>query len=100
MYIFKALPANPRQHKIDWNHCRISNAENTLFMTIGKYHKPPKKVKRNYTPINPNKININGIRKELLEYHYGIYRMLPCGKQYQYHMQYLHVPGVTERSIR
>jgi len=100
MYILKALPENPKHKDFNWNHATISNAGNTLYLEIGKYNKPRKRNKRNYTPINPNHINTRRVKKELLEYHYGIYRMFPCGKQYRYHMQYIHVPGITTRNIR
>ena len=98
MYILKALPkTNKTREKLTYNSCTIRSAGNTIYMTIGEYLKPKPKQKRIK---DPNRISTHGIRKELLEYHYGIYRMFPCGKQYRYHMQYLHVPGVTERSIR
>lgn len=73
----------------------IRNYYGTLALEIG-IKKPKKKRK----PRKKYEINTNGVKKELLEYHYGIYRMFPCGKQHQYHMQYIHVNGVTERDIR
>ena len=98
MYILKALPKIKRtQEKLKYNSFTIRSVGNTVYMTIGEYINPKPKYKRIK---DPNRINTQGIRKELLEYHYGIYRMFPCGKQFQYHMAYLHVPGVTERSIR
>jgi len=67
--------------------------ENSIVLEIGENK-----------PIIPRKrkgfISVSGVRKELLEYHYGIYRMFPCGKQHRYHMQYLHVPEVTSRRIK
>lgn len=72
----------------------------SLVLELGKIiiHKP--KPKKNYTLIDPSHISVTGVKKELLEYHYGIYRMFPCGKEYQYHMRFMHVPGVCERRIK
>lgn len=73
----------------------IRNYSNTPVLEIG-INKPVKKrkLKKHY------EIKTQGVKKELLEYHYGIYRMFPCGKQYQYHMRFIHVPGVCERRIK
>lgn len=82
--------------KIKNYHTLISIKYNTLCFDIGL----PEKTQKNKRTRKHNMFgNINGIRKELLEYHCGIYRMFPCGKQHQYHMQYLHINGVTKRSI-
>lgn len=75
----------------------IIDYRGTTTMEIGENKPLPKKRTRKK---QKGHINTHGIRKELLEYHYGIYRMFPCGKQHRYHMQYLHVAGVTSRSIR
>ena len=64
-----------------------------LPIATSKKPEPSVKIKKR------NHINVRGVRKEELEYHYGIYRMFPCGKQFQYHMQYLHVPNVYKRRI-
>lgn len=100
MYVLQALPETPQIKNIKWNNQTVKIVGHTLYLEIGAYSPPKRGQKRNYRLINPNKINVQGVRRELLEYHYGIYRMFPTGKQYQYHMQYLHVAGVTERSIR
>ena len=73
----------------------IRNFHGTIVLEIG-IEKPKKKRKSR----KKSEINTNGIKRELLEYHYGIYRMFPCGKQHQYHMQYIHIKGVCERDIR
>ena len=78
----------------------IRNIQGSIVLEIGNPIKPIKrKPKKTFTKINPGHISITGVKKELLEYHYGIYRMFPCGKQHNYHMRFIHVPGVTERRI-
>ena len=72
----------------------IRNYSNSIVLEIG-VNKPVKKRK----PKKYYEIKTHGVKKELLEYHYGIYRMFPCGKQHNYHMRFIHVPGVTERRI-
>lgn len=72
----------------------IRNYSNTSVLEIG-INKPVKKRK----PKKHYEIKTQGVKKELLEYHYGIYRMFPCGKQHNYHMRFMHIPGVTERRI-
>jgi len=100
MYVFKSLPIKPRpKQKMNWNKSEVRIIGHTLCLEIGTYEMPKRK-KRKRHKRKPGTISTAGVKKELLEYHYGIYRMFPCGKQFQYHMQYLHVPGVTERSIR
>ena len=95
MYVFNN---HKYSKKIQTNYDTIiSYKYGSLILDIGI--KKPIQSKRRTIQNKEGFIKIKGIRKELLEYHYGIYRMFPCGKQHQYHMQYLHVPGVTERSI-
>lgn len=78
----------------------IKEMQGTLVLELGKIKTSEPKPKKNYTLIDPSHISVSGVKKELLEYHYGIYRMFPCGKQYQYHMRFMHVPGVCERRIK
>lgn len=74
----------------------IRNINDTLIMDIGINHPRIRKRKpKTYYPVKTH-----GVKRELLEYHYGIYRMFPCGKQHQYHMRFIHVPGVCERRIK
>lgn len=96
MYVFDNNKYSPKN--VGYNTL-VKYLSGSLVFEVGDlpvnivYEPKPRPVKKNY-------INVRNVRKEELEYYYGIYRMFPCGKQYQYHMQYMHVPGVTCRNIR
>ena len=96
MFVFDNNKYDDTQNETNYTPI-IKEFYGSLVLELGKITKPipktPKKTEKN------NFINVRGVKKELLEYHYGIYRMFPCGKQHRYHMQYIHVPGVTERRI-
>ena len=98
MYVFnnnKYSDNNPSNYDTT-----IKNYNGFIVLELGFLPIKSKKEKINYTKINPSHINVKGVPKELLEYHYGIYRMFPCGFQHNYHMRFIHVKGVTERRIR
>ena len=99
MFVFNNNRYNKNTNEKEDYTTLIKEMQGTLVLELGKIiiHKP--KPKKNYTLIDPSHISVTGVKKELLEYHYGIYRMFPCGKQYQYHMRFIHVPGVCERRI-
>jgi len=100
MFVFNNNRYNKNTDEKEDYTTLIKEMQGTLVLELGKIKTSEPKPKKNYTIINPGHISVSGVKKESLEYHYGIYRMFPCGKQYQYHMRFIHVPGVTERRIK
>lgn len=82
------------ESKKDYSY-NIEYFKGVIILKIGKQKQKIKKPIYNKVKVKKPK----NYTREHLEYTCGIYRMFPCGKQYQYHMQYLHIPHVTERNI-
>lgn len=98
MYVFYERKYKKSKIKERYNNFLVKFVQGSIILSIDtKQKKRRKKIKQ---VKKENSIDVRGVKKELLEYKYGIYRMFPCGKQFQYHMQWIHVNGVTERSIR
>ena len=100
MYVFNNNRYNKNTNEKEEYTTLIKEMQGTLVLELGKIKTSEPKPKKNYTIINPGYISVSGVKKELLEYHYGIYRMFPCGFQHNYHMRFIHVKGVIERRIK